>query len=253
MTGPVGVRWLWAFLDTPRENAERSWAFWSAVTRSTTSARRGADGEFATLIPATGDPWIKVQSVAQGAGGIHLDLDVDDPRAASATARELGATVIAEHGEDGYVVLRSPGGFVFCLTHVGGQSRQVRVGESDLLDQVCLDVPSSRYAAETAFWESLTGWEWAQSDVPEFSYLRRPEGMPLRLLFQRLGEEDGAVRAHVDLACLDRAVSEERCVQAGAAVVVRRSFWTVLTDPCGREFCLTDRTPVQSWVADTSG
>ena len=49
MAGPIRVHWLWAFLDAPAERAERSWSFWESITRSRLSARRGADGEFATL------------------------------------------------------------------------------------------------------------------------------------------------------------------------------------------------------------
>ncbi len=247
MSPPIAVRWMWAFLDTPARDVERSWQHWAEVTRSSLSPRRGDRGEFATLLPAAGDPWIKVQAVAEGAGGIHLDLDVDDPQAAAALAVAHGASLVADYG---YVVLRSPGGFTFCLTRSHGESRQVRVGEPDLLDQVCLDVPSSAYAAETAFWSALTGWEWVQSDVPEFSSVRRPAQMPLRILFQRLGEMAGDVRGHVDLACHDRPATEAACVARGARVVDRRSFWSVLRDPVGRVFCLTDRSPLQSWVTD---
>lgn len=246
MTAPLQVRWLWAFLDTPAPDAAGSWEHWSSLTRSTLSPVRGVDGEFATLLPEAGDPWVKVQAIGSGAGGIHLDLDVDNPQDAAATALALGASLVADRG---YVVLRSPGGLTFCLTSWHGEHDQVRVGERDLLDQVCIDVPSERYAAETAFWSALTGWEWVQSDVPEFSYCARPAAMPLRLLFQRLGEPQGEVRAHVDFACVDRRATERAHEELGSVVVDRRDFWTVLRDPVGRVYCLTDRTPTQEWRA----
>ena len=113
----------------------------------------------------------------------------------------------------------------------------------DLLDQACLDVPVVHHAAEVAFWRDLTGWEWADAHEPELSSLRRPAGIPLRLLLQRLGEATGPTRAHADLACVDRAATLARHLAAGADVVRERKEWTVLRDPVGRLYCLTDRSP----------
>ena len=67
----IDVRWLWLFLDTPRAEAPGSWAFWSRVTGWPLSPTRGDDDEFATLVPPRGDPWLKLQAVAEGPGGIH--------------------------------------------------------------------------------------------------------------------------------------------------------------------------------------
>jgi Glyoxalase-like domain len=245
----IDVRWTWAFLDTPRADAVRSWQYWSEVTGWALSAARGETDQFATLLPAEGDPWIKLQAVAQGAGGIHLDLDVDDARAAAEEATRLGAVEIGTLGEpETVVILRSPTGLEFCLTTWQGDCEQVREGAPDLIDQVCIDLPVSAHDRETTFWEQLTGWRWRPTDVPEFSFLVRPDGIPLRLLFQRLGELDGPARAHLDLACVDRAVTQARHVASGAEVVAERDFWTVLRDPVGRVYCLTDRTPTQAWV-----
>lgn len=244
MSAPVTVRWMWAFLDVRRVAAVPTWRFWAAATRSSLSEARGEEGEFATLTPAYGDPWIKLQRVG-GAGGVHLDLDVDDPQQAAVTAVRLGASVVADRG---YVVMRSPGGFRFCFTPPDGQARQVREGEADLLDQVCLDLPAAAHDAEVAFWRELTGWEHASSPLAEFGYLQRPQGMPLRLLLQRLGEPSGPVRAHVDLACVDRAATRARHVELGASVMAEHAFWTVLQDPSGRAYCLTHRSPTAGWV-----
>ena len=63
------------------------------------------------------------------------------------------------------------------------------------------------------------------------------------MLFQRLGERTGAVRAHADLACADREASLARHLAAGARVVQVREGWTVMSDPAGRVYCLTDRSP----------
>ncbi len=236
----IDVRWMWLFLDTPRADAERSWAFWSGVTGWPLSPRRGADDEFATLVPPRGGWWLKLQGVAHGPGGIHLD--VDDVAAAAAEAERQGASRVGAIGDE-VVVLRSPGHLTFCLTTWHGDSGQVREGASELVDQVCLDCPDDVHDAEVAFWAALTGWGWADVDEPVLSALRRPAGIPFRLLFQRLGEPTGPVRAHADLACVDRSTTRARHLAAGATVLREREQWTVLADPVGRVYCLTDRSP----------
>lgn len=240
----IDVKWMWAFLDTIEGDAETSEAFWHSVTRTQLSQPRGEHGEFATLLPQGGDAWVKLQRVQVG-GGVHLDLDVDgDLGTAALEASALGAIEITR--QDDVIVMRSPGGFTFCLTSwtgAGSPAHQVREGEPDLLDQVCLDVPSDLYAAELDFWERLTGWPRRSGSLPEFTSLTRPDGIPLRLLFQRLGEATGTVSGHVDFACLDREASRATHLSAGAVVVSEHEFWTVLRDPVGRIYCLTHRTP----------
>ena len=238
------VRWVWLFLDTPRADAQRSWRFWSEVTGWSLSPTRGEQDEFATLGPPRGDPWLKLQAVVDGPGGIHLDLDVEDVHAAAARAQRLGASRTGTIG-DAVVVLRSPGGLAFCLTTWHGEADQVREGAPDLVDQVCLDCPADAHDAEAAFWSALTGWQPAPCDEPELSFLRRPAGIPLRFLVQRLGEPTGPVRAHADVACVDRAATLGRHLAAGASVVRVHEQWTVMSDPVGRVYCLTDRSPTR--------
>jgi hypothetical protein len=90
------IRWIWAFIDRPLGRFEQAAAFWTTVTDSRLSARRGSDGEFATLLHPSGHPALKLQSV-HGPGGVHLDLEVDDVPAATDAARGLGATVVTPH------------------------------------------------------------------------------------------------------------------------------------------------------------
>lgn len=241
MTG-TAVRWAWVFLDTPREDAERSWAFWSDVTGCPVVDRRGERGEFATLSPSRGAPWVKLQAVDEGPGGVHVDLDVGDVHAAASRAEALGAVRVGAIG-DTVVVLRSPGGFVHCLTTWAGTSGADRSGSTSVLDQVCLDVPRSAWDAEVRYWAALTGWAARASDEPGFTSLVRPPELPVRVLLQRLEDDDGPVRGHVDLACADRAADVGRHEAAGASVVTKRHFWTVMRDPVGRVYCLTDRSP----------
>ena len=245
------VRWVWVFLDLPQDDFERAVGFWRHVTGCRLSEFRGDRGQFATLLPARGDAWVKVQRVG-GPGGIHVDLDVDVPldRARDHVV-SLGATVLDEVLDDdgtlGVVVCRSPGGFVFCLTRwQPGQAAQgqVRAGVPCLLDQVCLDIPRQRYAAELDFWSALTGWAVRDGGRPEFRRIDGPSGSPVRFLLQRLGEERGEVRGHVDLACADVPGEVRRQVGLGATEVGTGSGWVVMRDPTGAAYCCTGRDPL---------
>ena len=236
------VRWAWIFLDTPADAAPVAWPFWAAVTGGSLAPVRGDEGEFSTLLPARGGAWVKLQAVGAGPGGVHLDLDVDDVHAEAARAESLGAVRTGAIGET-VVILRSPGGFTFCLTTYEGESEPVRDGLGVVLDQVCLDVPRVAWGAEVAFWEALTGWELRDSDEPGFAYLVRPHDVAVRVLLQRVDDERGPVRGHVDLACAERGAETARHVAAGATVVREHRFWTVMCDPTGRVYCLTDRSP----------
>jgi hypothetical protein len=251
----VQVRWVWLFLDLPEDRFERSVEFWRQVTRSSLSPWRGDALQFATLLPERGDPWVKVQRVG-GRGGIHLDLDVDVPLAqARELAVRLGAEVLDEVMDDGelaVVVCRSPGGFVFCLTRWNPDETArgvARAGAESLVDQVCLDIPQARYAAETAFWSQLTGWPVVDEGGREFERLQPPAGVPLRFLLQRLEDVDGSVRGHPDLACVDREAEAARHVGIGATRVSSGRNWVVMLDPRGMEYCCTGRHPATGDLA----
>ncbi len=249
----LGVRWMWLFVDAPRARAGESWDFWAAATRGAVTDRRGAEGEFATLSPIHGDPWVKLQAVG-GAGGVHLDLDVDDPAAAAEVAGGLGAVEVRRRLDagGGFVTMRSPGGFVFCLTRARGARRQHRAGEPDLLDQLCLDVPSDAFDDELAHWSALTGWPVRSEHAEdEFRALARPGGMPVRILVQRLGERTGPTRGHLDLASGDRPATVARHVALGATVLREHAYWTVLRDPVGMEYCITQRAVESGELAPT--
>jgi hypothetical protein len=242
--------WASAFLDFPASSFTRGVVFWREVTGFGLSPSRGLHQEFATLVPPTGDDYLRVQRVQDGPGGIHVDLHVADPRASADQAIALGATRVAapDMENHGHAVLRSPGGLTFCLVTQPASRRPPPAswsnGDRSQVDQVCLDIPSSGYAEECGFWSALTGWELMASPArPEFSALVRPAGIALRFLLQRLEEPSGTVRAHLDLASDDRVSEVNRHAALGASVHSEERHWTVLRDPAGAAYCVTDRNP----------
>jgi hypothetical protein len=222
----VTPTWLTAFLDLTADELDPAVAFWRAVTGYSLSAPRGERSEFATLVPASGDAHLRVQRVASGESGVHLDLHAP--------------------GQE-FEVRRSPGGFAFCL--VPGEESVVAPpatwsdGNRSVVDQVCLDIPPAAYEEECAFWAGLTGWQLHETDAREFRRLRRPAGQPLNVLLQRLDSSDGPVRAHLDLATDDRAAETRRHEGLGAAVLAVHDGWTVMRPPAGPVYCITGRAP----------
>ena len=228
-----------AFLDLASEEHEVGLALWERLTGCRRSATRGAAGEFVSLIPPDGDDFLRVQRLGSGASRVHLDLHVEDPFVASEDAVALGARVVADLGD--YLTLDSPGGFTFCyVTHPA--SRRPSVGTA-VADQVCLDIPPSRFDSEFAFWAEVTGWS-PRPPRPndEFARLTPGDDQPLQLLLQRLDAEEETVRAHLDWSASDRDAEVERHVAAGATMVERfERGWTVMTGPEGLTYCVTGR------------
>ncbi|MCF1648948.1 VOC family protein [Streptomyces indiaensis] len=236
------ISWTYAFIDRPRETFGAACDFWTAATDTRLSELRGEHDEFVTLLPEGADACVKVQAVGPGSGGAHLDFCVDDVPEFAGAAVRLGASVVTDLGS--LVVLRSPGGQLFCADPWRGQSARPGVVRGSRLDQVCVDVPPSAYDAEVAFWSALLdGWESRPGALPEFHVVEPPPGLPVRLLLQRLGEE-GTASAHLDLACADVAATRAHHERLGAGFVAGFSGWTVLRDPSGGTYCLTSRDPV---------
>jgi predicted enzyme related to lactoylglutathione lyase len=243
------IGWLTAFIDMPADRFEVGTRFWLDVTGSQRSRMRGEHQEFATLHPPTGDPYLRVQRVGDDEPRIHLDLHVDSIPDATERAVDLGAAVVADLFADlGWVIMKSPGGYVFCFVAYEDEVHrtQPRADLPHLVDQLSIDIPAPMFESECRFWEQLTGWELRQSRLEEFVRLAVPQELPLRMLMQRLGEDDRgtAVRAHLDIACGENidavAVEHERL---GAKNLGRRKYWTTMLDPAGLPYCLTPRDP----------
>ncbi|GGJ11086.1 VOC family protein [Streptomyces brasiliensis] len=236
----MSIRWTYAFADRPMGLLDEARTFWTAVTGTRLSEPRGEHGEFVTLLPDDADACVKLQGTGSGDGGAHLDLCTEDTGALITAARRLGAGMVAEH--EGWAVLRSPAGLLFCAVPWHGEAVRPPVAAGSRLDQVCLDVPPSAYDAEVAFWAALTGWDLLTSALPEFRVLRPPAGMPVRVLLQRLGEQRPA-SAHLDIACADIGTTHARHETLGATRVADGPHWRVMRDPAGGTYCLTGRDP----------
>ena len=200
-----------------------------------------------SLANVAANPRVTLVWPPRAAPGFSLIVDAE-ARPAADRAVALGAGVV-HRSPHGYVVLRSPGGLLFCCV---GHAACLRApaatwpdGSRSAVDQVCVDAPAHLVDAERDFWTELTGWVPQPSSVSgAFSSLRRPEGRPLRLLFQRVDDDRPAVTAHLDVACGDRAAETARHRALGAEQVAEHERWTVLRDPSGATYCLTDRDPV---------
>ncbi|MFE9439249.1 VOC family protein [Streptomyces sp. NPDC006602] len=238
----MSIRWTYAFIDRPAQGLARAREFWTAVTDTRLSDPRGEQGEFATLVPTAGaDACVKIQGVADGSGGAHLDFAVEDVAEFVKSAVECGASMAAEHAS--WAVLRSPAGQLFCAGPWNGESVRPPVVRGSRLDQVCVDVPPSAYDAEAAFWGALLpDWQSLPGSLPEFHVVKPPAGLPIRILLQRLGEER-PLSAHLDLACADIGHTEAEHRRLGAELVAHGRHWTVMRDPAGGTYCLTGRDP----------
>src|SRR5512135_2612355 len=229
------IEWLTAFVDLPPATFGPASAYWQAVTGYQLSAPRGPAAEFATLLPGQGSAFLRVQRTGGGSPGCHLDVHTPEVRALTGRALRLGAQPTDQDPVPGLAVLRSPGGLAFCLTNEHEHAQRPRpqpwlAGQRSLLDQVCIDMPATAVARETAFWAELTGWPLRDSPRSEFAALTRPDGMPLRLLLQRLGEPSGPCRAHLDLACDDVPAEVHRHETLGGTVLRVTDTFTTLLD-----------------------
>ncbi len=187
----MGIAWMTGFLDFPASRIEDGARFWRAVTGSTMSESRGSSAEFTTLLPKTGDPYLSLQRIERGAGGVHLDLHAENVDETSERALALGAFLLEARPH--IKTFHSPPGVTFCVVpHRGERHRPPPTtwdgGSRSLVDQICVDTGPTTYLEEAAFWTGLTGWERRAGALSEFEFLVRPAHMPFRLLLQRLTE-----------------------------------------------------------------
>ena len=240
--------WMHAVVDVPEASHEDAGRFWEAALGWPVGPGWDGHPELRSFEPSSGESYVHLQQV-DDAQRVHLDLEVDDPDGEVERAVRLGAELVAEH--DRWRTLRSPGGLPFCLLrtteHTPPQPVTWPGGHRSRLVQLCIDSPRSAHDRELAFWRDLLPGRFVASDSPEFGGKWHDDaGSPLQLLFQRLDEPTGDVRAHLDLGTDDLAAEVRRLLDLGATDIGPGRGWHVLRDPVGMVFCATENSPEQT-------
>lgn len=103
-------------IDHPRDGFDRVADFWSAARGS----NRRPDGDepvYDSLEPIAGGIMLELQRTGEGTPPrVHLDIETDDVEAEVARLTDHGASIVTRHPT--YVVMRDPGGLVFCVVPV---------------------------------------------------------------------------------------------------------------------------------------
>jgi hypothetical protein len=231
-----------AFLDFPAESYEQGLAFWQAATSQVPSAARGDHDEFRTLLPITGDDFLRVQRLGEGDTRVHLDLHVDDQTVARERAAELGARLV--HDND-YATFHSPAGVVFCTVSQPCSRPPTPAdwgGHLSLIDRVGIDVPAALHPAECAFWSAMLGWPPVPGTGPGVVELARPEGQPLGLRLWAVPDAT-EVRVQLDVATDDRRAEVRRLTALGADKLAEGPAETLMQGPAGVSFRVSERLP----------
>lgn len=117
--------------------------------------------------------------------------------------------------------------------------------------QICIDSPRAVHDREVTFWRALLSGRWVSSSAREFAGKWHDDaGSPLQLLFQRLDEASGPVRAHLDHGTDDLPAEVRRMLDLGTRDVGPGRGWHVLQDPAGMVFCVTGNSPAQTRYRD---
>lgn len=234
-----------AVIDLPATHFEVAGDFWARVSATRRGEVHPDHPEFTHLIPAGGHMTLELQMIESGPASVHLDLLVSDIPAWTERALACGAHLVAHPG---HAVLNTPGGVPFCIVPAGGESRRPPAIDPALphaVDQICLDIPFAAFDDDVAFWSDFLGWPPNPPARPEFRSFAQPGHLPIRLLLQRMGEDDhGPPRAHLDISSGDHVDAVvARHLDAGATSVARFDHWAVLLDPAGMRYCVTARSP----------
>lgn len=237
--------WLHAVIDVPADRHAAVAAFWEQALGWPAGPAWPGHPELRSFEPPRGTPYVHLQQV-DAPPRVHLDLESDDPDATVGRAVDLGAELVAEH--DRWRTLRSPGGLLFCVLaaseHEPPGPTTWPAGHRARMVQVCIDSPRDAHDREVAYWQALLDGRWVRSPASEFAGKWHDDtGSPLQLLFQRLDEPRGPVRAHLDHGTDDRPAEVRRLLDLGATDVGRGRGWHVLRDVAGLVFCVTGNSP----------
>ena len=120
------------------------------------------------------------------------------------------------------------------------------------LDTITFDCADPKTLA--AFWAAALGMVVDDED-DDGAFVVDPEGKSKRLFFQRVPEPKSVKdRIHLDVRPSGSMAAEvARLKELGATedglVEVENSFWTIMLDPEGNEFCVL-RGPEDGWSGD---
>jgi hypothetical protein len=241
--------WLHAVLDAPAKLYDEVASFWSAAFGWPAGPPWPGHSELRSFEPPQGRAYLHLQRVDRPPR-VHVDIESVDIDVTVREAHDLGAELTA--GTDRWRTLRSPGGLAFCVVPRGVDDPPEPVtwpdGHRTRMVQVCIDSPVAAHDSEVAFWRAFLAGRWAESDSPEFAGKWHDDaGSPIQLLFQRLDEPEGPVRAHLDLGTDDLEREARRLLGLGAGNIgPGRGGWWALRDPAGLAFCATENPPDQT-------
>ncbi|MCW2848217.1 MAG: hypothetical protein JWR90_2191 [Marmoricola sp.] len=246
------MSWLHAFIDVPADLHASQAGFWGSVLGWPAGAPWPGHPELSSFEPPSGSPYVHLQRI-DGPPRVHLDLESDEPEGLVERALALGADLVSESDE--WRTLLSPGGLPFCVLEAREREAPAPTawpdGHRSRLAQLCIDSPVSVHEAEVRFWRALLPARWVESSSPEFAGKWHDDaGSPLQLLFQRLDEPDGTVRAHLDHGTDDLAAEVRRIRDLGAEDIGPGRGWHALRDPAGLPFCVTENSPEQTRLRD---
>lgn len=165
---------------------------------------------------------------------LHLDLFIDDIKAAAERAVELGATHLADGAT--WITLADPAGHPFDLCQKDG------VGPTMQLFAATLDAPAASELAR--FYGDLMGME-VTYDGPEGALIS--DGGK-SVMFQQISDyrpprwpdPEHPQQAHLDIMVDDLDAGEARALELGATRLDGQSeTFRVFADPAGHPFCLT--------------
>jgi len=240
--------WAHAVIDVPADQHRALAGFWSRALAWALGDPWPGHPELRSFEPPSGAAYVHLQAI-DGPPRVHLDLESDDPDATVGLAGDLGAKLVRDR--DRWRTLVSPGGLPFCVVEAGQHEPPEPTtwpdGHRSRLVQVCIDCPSTVHDQEVAFWRALLPGRWVDSPAREFAGKWHDDaGSPLQLLFQRLDEADGPVRAHLDHGTDDLRSEVHRLRDLGAGDIGPGRGWHALRDPAGLAFCVTENSPAQT-------
>lgn len=242
------MSWIHAVIDVPATQQVLAAEFWSLALSWPLGEPWPGHPELRRFEPPHGDSYLHFQ-VIDGPPRVHLDLESEQPDLTVSKAVQSGATLVKEY--DKWRTMVSPGGLPFCV--LAAREREDPPpktwpgGHVSRMVQICIDSPAAVHEREVAFWKALLPKRWVGSDAPEFAGKWHDDaGSPMQLLFQRLDESDGPVRAHLDHGTSDVPVEVRRLLDLGATDVGVGRGWHTLRDPARLFFCVTGNSPAQT-------